>query len=146
MLGIVIVSHGPLAEGFLESSKMLCGENEKIETVLLEETDSPESFYEKLDMAVSRANGEHGLIILADIPGGTPCNQSLLFQSRRQNVEILTGANLPIVLEAILMRQHKALPELIQYLIEVGRESIFSPRLEPADNDADGNDAIAELL
>jgi len=49
--------------------QMLCGENEKIETVLLEETDSPESFYEKLDMAVSRANGEHGLIILADIPG-----------------------------------------------------------------------------
>ena len=134
MIGIIIISHGILADGLLESSKMLCGENESVISVKLEPTDSPDMLRENLKAAIDEVDGGKGILILADIPGGTPANQSVFLQNHRDDIEVITGVNLPLLVEAIMIRDQMSLPLLLKHLLVIGKESIESPVSKLRDN------------
>lgn len=138
MTGIILASHGGLAEGVKQSAAMVFGPQEDVAAVTLLPEDSPDSFREKLVAAVSSLSNPDKVLFLVDLLGGTPYNQSnALLHDHEDSWAIVTGLSLPMVIIALGERMgDEDMPahELAQAIIEQARESItVTPAsLEPA--------------
>ena len=124
MLGIVLISHGEMANGMLNSAEMFFGETglQQVATVSLFPEDSPEEFDVKLSEAVKKVDDGSGVVVFADLLGGTPCNRSVYVCS--ENVQVITGMNLPIFMELLGLRMSGEVD--INTLISVGQNGIVS--------------------
>jgi mannose/fructose/sorbose-specific phosphotransferase system IIA component len=122
MVNIVVVSHADLCEALIRSTEMIAGPIEGVYTVSLVPEDSPESFGAKLDATMAGIEGQDTLILI-DLFGGTPYNVAARYVLK-ENVECLTGANLPMLLELVMARDAATLPELAQEIAEAGQGSV----------------------
>ncbi len=103
MKGIVLVSHGDMAKGMAHSATFFMGDSiEQLEYCGLRQDQSPEDFAQELAVAIAKVDSGDGVIILADLFGGTPCNQSV--QQLGDNVELIAGMNFPMLLELLSER------------------------------------------
>lgn len=125
LIGIVVVAHGGLADGLIDSAKMIVGSIEKIRSVVLRIGESPETLRDEIREAVRSLNCEGGTVILLDLFGGTPSNVSALL-TRELNIEVISGVNLPMLLEVILKRNKHRLKEFRNIAIEAGKKGIVS--------------------
>lgn len=124
MIGLVIASHGRLAEEFVATARQIIGDLTHVVACSVEPGASPESLRQKLADAVKEVDEGQGVVVLADLLGGTPCNQSLsLCQQAR--LEVVTGVNLPMVLKAASLRQTVSSPAaLADQLAQYGQRNI----------------------
>jgi PTS system mannose-specific IIA component len=113
MIGIVLAAHGPLPGALLESSSMILGELPQVATVSLMPGDSLEGLLERLQTAVNEVNTGEGVLILLDMFGGTPANAAMILTQQMQNVQAVTGINLPMVLETFMERMSTDRLELL---------------------------------
>lgn len=127
--GLILCSHGPLAIGLLQSLEMLAGDVPNICAFSLEPGDDVVQYRQAV---VSQLEVyPKGTIIFVDLLGGTPCNQLLQYvQESGKVIEIITGMNLPIVLNAVLMRQNQKGNDFFLSLIADGKQSIGRVELE----------------
>lgn len=126
MIKIVVVSHGGLAEQLIRSAEMIGGEAKDVYSVGLQPGDEPETFSKKLD-AVMDEIGEQETLILIDIFCGTPYNIAAP-QIQKAYVECVTGANLPMLIEAMLCREDISVSELAETIEQIGNDSIKNLR------------------
>ncbi|MBU0495339.1 MAG: PTS sugar transporter subunit IIA [Chloroflexi bacterium] len=122
MIHIVVVSHADLSEALIRAAEMITGPIEGLHAVTLEPGESPESFGARLD-AVLQPIADEETLILIDLFGGTPYNVSVR-QVLKDNVECVTGANLPMLLELIMTRDEASLSELAAEITELGQASV----------------------
>lgn len=124
MLGIVLISHGEMANGMLNTAGMFFGETElqQVATVSLFPADSPEDFDVKLTEALEKVDSGDGVVILADLLGGTPCNRAAYKCSEK--VQVITGMNLPIFAEMLGLRLGGDVD--INSLISTGHDGIVN--------------------
>ena len=101
MVGIVLISHGEMANGMLNSAGMFFGETElqQVATVSLHPADSPEDFDIKLTEAIASVDTGDGVVVLCDLLGGTPCNRAAYKASEK--VQVITGMNLSMFMELL---------------------------------------------
>lgn len=103
MIGIVLISHGSFAQGLLEAATMIFGSAaEKTLALGLAPQEDAKEFGTRVGAAVQEVDTGEGVLVLADLLGGTPCNQAAHYASDR--VRILTGINLGMFLEILGMR------------------------------------------
>lgn len=101
MVGIVIASHGSFAEGIKESGELIFGEQKDVATVTLNPNEGPDQFRSKLQDAIKSFEDDSQVLFLVDLWGGTPFNQtSALVEGHDDNWVIVTGLNLPMLIEA----------------------------------------------
>lgn len=126
-VGLVLVSHGPLAAALRETVKVLEPEEpDDLHAISLAWDESPEAASQRLEKAIARANGGRGVILLTDMFGGTPSNLALAFLEKGR-VEIVSGVNLPMVVKArALVREGKEPREIAHLLVDKGRRSILA--------------------
>jgi mannose/fructose/sorbose-specific phosphotransferase system IIA component len=125
MIGIVITTHGPLAEGLFESLRFFSGDMGCLTSVVLNDEDEPESFFHRLEAAVQSVDQSDGIVILTDILGGTPFNQSMMLAIKRSDIRVITGVNLMMLIEAVLSRDNATnLDEFSSRIIRTAKESI----------------------
>ncbi len=122
MINIVLVSHGELGDALIQAAEMIAGPAERLFSVPLLPGESPEGFGEKLDAALREIAGEETLVLI-DLFGGTPYNVAAR-QVLKENVECVTGANLPMLLELVMSRDDATLAELAEDIAQAGRESV----------------------
>lgn len=122
MINIVLVSHGELGDALVQAAEMIAGPAERLFSVPLLPGESPEGFGEKLDAALREIAGEETLVLI-DLFGGTPYNVAAR-QVLKENVECVTGANLPMLLELVMSRDDATLAELAEDIAQAGRESV----------------------
>lgn len=124
MLGIVLISHGNMADGMVNSAGMLFGELglSQVITVPLFPEDNPEDFDVKLTNAIKEVDSGEGVVILADLLGGTPCNRAAY--KCVEGIQVITGMNLPIFLELLGLRMGGEVD--FDSLISVARDGIVS--------------------
>ena len=126
MIGILLMSHGRMAEGMLNSCKLFFGEDmPQIEALCLEGEDVPEEFDQRIVEAVKRIDDGSGVIALCDLFGGTPCNRSALLLNEK--LQVITGMSLTMLIELLGKRMMaETLEEInIQELIETSRNGII---------------------
>ena len=124
MIGIVIVTHGELGEALIGAAEFIIGSRpESIESVSIDLSENAEKLRGKIDRGIKKVMGEEGVIILTDMFGGTPSNLSYSFLEEG-HIEVLSGVNLPILIQAVNMRKKMALDKLAANLEAFGKKSI----------------------
>ncbi len=101
MVGIILASHGEFANGIKQSSEMIFGPQPDVQAVCLYPNEGPDDFRKKLEEAISTLSDQDQVLILCDLWGGTPFNQSsALIKGHEDTWAIVTGMNLPMIIEA----------------------------------------------
>ena len=123
--GIVITGHGNFATGMQSSLEAIAGKQEDIAYVDFLANDSTETIREKLGGALDSLSYCDGILILADLAGGTPFNTAVLHQVNRGNIETIGGSNLPMVIDITMSRCFvNSLRELKTKALQVGKNGI----------------------
>ncbi len=123
MIGIVLVTHGRLAQEFAETLEHVVGKQTQLATIGLFPDDDMEVKREEILKAVQDVENGNGVVILTDMFGGTPSNlaHSLL---NKGGVEIVAGMNLPLLVKLASIRKTKALHEAVILAQEAGQKYI----------------------
>jgi PTS system mannose-specific IIA component len=121
MIGVVVATHGKLAEELIRTAEAVVGEIAQIVPVSIVAT-SPDVRTE-LKAAIQRVDQGQGVLLLTDIFGGSPTNLCLSFLTERQ-VEVVTGVNLPMLLQLPGARMKGNIVEVAQKLVEAGQKSV----------------------
>lgn len=126
MIGILVMTHGELAKGFIESSKMIVGETEKLEWLGLYPGENIDEFNEKAVTKIQELNDGSGVLVFTDLYGASPFKATAYCASRlaQQSYRSIAGVNFPMLIESILMRDSKDLDELTLHIMNTGQEGI----------------------
>jgi PTS system mannose-specific IIA component len=127
MVGVLIVSHGKLAEALISSVQSITGNLQKMMGVSIRPTERKEEVKERIRRKIAEADDGEGVVILTDILGGTPTNLSLSF-FKNEKVEVVTGVNMPMLLTLSSYRKGKSLREIGTLIKKSGRRSIILAR------------------
>lgn len=104
MIGIILVSHGKMAEGIINSAALFFGDKiEQMAAVSLQLEDTPDDFLERLKAQIVQNDTGEGVLILADLLGGTPCNLAATLMN--EHIHIISGMNLGLILEVLGLRE-----------------------------------------
>ena len=123
MIGLVVATHGNLGEALLETLAMIIGPADLARVVSLSRNQAPELLHEQLAEAIAAVSQDQGVLVAADMFGGTPANVCMpLLEPGR--VELLTGVNLPMLIKFFTYRERMALPELAELLKGYARDGI----------------------
>ncbi len=137
MVGIILASHGQIAEGILQSGSMIFGEQENVKAVILKPSEGPDDLRAKLEEAVASFDNQDEVLFLVDLWGGTPFNQSnTLFEEHKDKWAIVSGLNLPMLIEAYASRfSMESAHEIAAHIIETAKDGVkVKPEeLEPAE-------------
>lgn len=123
MIGLVIVTHGNLAEEFLAAMEHVVGPQERIETVSIGADDDMEKRRTDILSASARVNSGDGVIILTDMFGGTPSNLAISVMEKA-SAEVIAGVNLPMLIKLASIRADRTLSEAVAAAHEAGRKYI----------------------
>lgn len=123
MIGLVIITHGQLADEFLRVAEQISGKQDAIETVCIAEQDNIEEKREELLKKVKKADDGDGVIVLTDMFGGTPSNIAISV-TQDENIEALAGINLPLLIELISVRGSGDLKDVAKQAQDAGRKYI----------------------
>lgn len=124
---ILIVTHGELAAGFKDAAEVIFGDVKGVTTIGLHSGESVEVFGEKIYETLADYDENESILILADLLSASPYNQSVLSvnklaENRAENIRLIAGVNLPMVLEGINQQFLKSdledvVKELKKYII-----------------------------
>lgn len=125
MIGIILASHGSMAKGVYESYQFFNNDCEQMEYVCLAADADPTTFKDLLKVKYEKVSDGDGVIILTDIPGGTPANQALLLTQEYTDIRIVSGLNLMMLLDLSLKRNNLVLDDACNQIFESAKESII---------------------
>ena len=123
MIGGIIVSHGRLAEELLNALTIILGEAPDIEAISIGWYDDVEDSKKKISQCLKRVDQKNGVIIFTDMFGGTPSNLSFSFL-RDNQVEIITGINLPMLIKFVSLQRSNNLKDVAKKVVEQGKKNI----------------------
>lgn len=131
MVGCILTGHGTFAEGVGGALEMVGGPQADFATVTFLESEAAE-YPAKLAGAISEMAERCGeVVVFCDLLGGTPFNQAMMASSATPGVKVVTGTNLPMLLECMSLRDASTTAaELVSCAVEVGRMGIDSKELE----------------
>ena len=137
MVGMIVTGHGSFATGITSGLRLLAGEPEDYEAVDFLPEDSVDSLTEKLRAAAERLSGCSGILIFADLVGGSPFNVSIRMKMEGNSaLEVGGGANLPAVLQGYMARMaENDVSALAVDVLSAGKEAMI--RFEASDSDDD---------
>jgi len=121
MIGIVVVTHGRVAEELVNATRTIVGDVPAIAAVSIAWGDDPVAAGAAIQRGLAEAGGGD-VLVLTDMFGGTPTNLSLPFLS--EHVEIVTGVNLPMIIKASALRGG-ALAEVARAVRDQGKGAIY---------------------
>ena len=123
MITILIAAHRDLGPALLRAAEGVVGPMPAVEAVTLGPDIPPSRVAERLTALTGSLGEEDGILVLTDMFGGTPTNQSLPFLQAGR-VEVLTGVNLPMVLKAHTARDEMEVGELASFLRDYGCRNV----------------------
>ena len=122
MLGVVVVSHGELAAGLVDSARFIIGDGiEQLVPCCLQKEDTTARFQDKVKEAIAKADKGDGVIILLDMAGGTTYRETVMVADN--DTPIIGGVNLPLLMEVLIGRMGRK--DNMESLMEKGRRSII---------------------
>ena len=123
MIGMVLVTHGRLAEEFIAALEHVVGRQDKIAAVCIDPDDDMEQRRMEILEQVSAIDDGSGVVILTDMFGGTPSNLAISIMDKAR-VEVIAGINLPMLIKLASVRQTDGLQSSVDSAQEAGRKYI----------------------
>lgn len=125
MKGIVITSHGPMAQGILETSKLFFGEQPQLKACCLMAEDNPDDFVDVLKDAIAEVDSGDGVYVFCDMLFGSPCNcmaRVVGADMENENIQVITGVNLAMILQILSVREAGEVS--VEELLQSGHDGI----------------------
>lgn len=119
MIGIVLVTHGQLADEFLSAMQHVVGHQEQIATACIGPNDDMNERREDIMTKVNAVDCGDGVIVLTDMFGGTPSNLAISIMDKA-NIEVIAGVNLPMLVKLNTLRKEKSLKDAVNGAKEAG--------------------------
>ena len=123
MIGLVLVTHGKLAVEFRAALEHVVGAQTQIETISIGPDDDLDERRADMLSALARVDNGGGVVVLTDMFGGTPSNLAISAMER-DNVEVIAGVNLPMLVKLASVRGECGLEEAVNQAQEAGRKYI----------------------
>ena len=123
MIGILIISHCDLGKELLNAAELIFGRIDAARSISITQTTESEKLLKKISAEIKSLDSGQGVLLLTDMFGGTPSNLSLSFL-KEEMVEVLTGVNLPMVVEVAQNRDRMTLSELGEAAQDAGIRGI----------------------
>ncbi len=125
MIGIVLISHGGLADGLLDAAEMITGEAEQVACISLQPIDDIDVLVDRIQEAVNQVDNEAGVLLMVDLFGASPFNASgRLVLAQQDHLELITGMNLPMLVELLVQREGLSLEEAAKIALEAGKSGV----------------------
>jgi PTS system mannose-specific IIA component len=123
MIGLVIVTHGRLAEEFLQAMEHVVGPQRNVKAVCIGPEDDMERRRTDILNAAQAVDEGQGVILLTDMFGGTPSNLAISVMEQTR-AEVIAGLNLPMLIKLASVRGRESLSTCVAYAQEAGRKYI----------------------
>ncbi|MCX2724382.1 PTS sugar transporter subunit IIA [Roseibium salinum] len=123
MIGLVLVTHGRLAEEFKAALEHVVGPQEQVETISIGPDDDMEQRRQDILAAVEAANTGQGVVLLTDMFGGTPSNLAISVMDGK-SVEVVAGVNLPMLIKLASVRHDRDLATAVDEARQAGQKYI----------------------
>jgi mannose PTS system EIIA component len=123
MIGLVIVTHGGLAQEFRAALEHVVGSQEQIETISIGPDDDVENRRDDILAAIRKTDSGAGVVVVTDMFGGTPSNLSISVMDEAK-VEVIAGVNLPLLVKLATVRMEYELAKAVDMAKEAGRKYI----------------------
>jgi PTS system mannose-specific IIA component len=127
MIKIIIITHGQLGHELLKTAEAIVGKQEDTIVVPLAPQEGLTSLCQRTGEILESVDSRAGALILTDMLGGTPCNACLPY-CNTNNIEIVSGVNLYMMLSSFINRTNLDLKKLADKVIEDGRKSITNAK------------------
>ena len=123
MIGMVLVTHGRLADELRRAMEHVVGTQRNVDTVCIGPEDDMERTREQIEECVQRCDTGDGVVLLTDMFGGTPSNLAMSLMDRK-NVEVISGVNLPMLVKLAKVRSNQPLAAAVDCAQDAGRKYI----------------------
>ena len=123
MIGVVIVTHGKLAEAFVNVTEHVVGKQEQMLAIGIEPEDDAENARERILTAIHNVDSGKGVVILTDMFGGTPSNLAISVM-KPESIEVIAGVNLPMIIKIASVRATLPMTEAVNQAQESARKYI----------------------
>ncbi len=123
MIGLVLVTHGRLAEEFRHAVEHVVGPQENFETIPIGADDDIEQRRREIVAAIARADTGTGVIVLTDLFGGTPSNLAISVMEAGR-IEVIAGMNLPMLIKLTSVRTGDSMAAALEGAQTAGRKYI----------------------
>ncbi len=123
MIGMVLVTHGRLADEFVAASEHVVGPMADVRAICIDADDDMERRRQDILDAVAEVDSGAGVILLTDMFGGTPSNLAISTMDKA-NVEVIAGVNLPMLIKLASVRDSESLESAVSAAQESGRKYI----------------------
>ena len=125
MIGLLVTGHANFGSGMTSSVNLIAGEQEAYRYVDFLPTYSTEDLTRELTKALEELKDCEGVIIFTDLMGGTPFNVSAQIGHGKENIRIVAGTNLPMLVEVVMSRKFMDdLDGLVDSVLETGKEQV----------------------
>lgn len=130
MVGCILTGHGEFASGLGSAVEMIAGPQDNLTVVTFRESEAGD-YVDRIAAAITDSVAKYGnTVVYCDLMGGTPFNQAMLISQEVPGVEVVTGTNLPMLLECLTsISNETTAPELAALALEAGQEGIANPVL-----------------
>ena len=122
MIGILVVTHGGLADELVRAAGEIAGESEALASVGLGWSEPGEAARDRIGEAIAGVDRGAGVLILTDMFGGTPSNLAISIMEHAR-IEVLAGVNLPMLVKLASVR-NRPIAEAVRMAQEAGRKYI----------------------
>ncbi|MBK8374603.1 PTS sugar transporter subunit IIA [Sphingorhabdus sp.] len=131
MIGLILVTHGTLAQEFLLAMEHVVGPQKQIATISIGPRDNMEERRREIASAIKQVETGDGVVILTDLFGGTPSNLAISFLDAGK-IEVIAGVNLPMLIRLESARKVMPVKEAVLAARDAGRKyiSVASELLE----------------
>ncbi|SKA79999.1 PTS system, mannose-specific IIA component [Clostridium sp. USBA 49] len=126
MVAIIVATHGKSAPELIKSAEMIFGSQENIDAVTFEPGENTDNLLEKYNQKLESLNTEDGVLFMVDLFGGSPYNAAAMIAAKNSNMDIVTGVNIPMLLETFGARSFSNLEELVSTAKNAALEGIKS--------------------
>ncbi|MDC9593857.1 PTS mannose transporter subunit IIAB [Xenorhabdus sp. IM139775] len=136
-IAIMIGTHGAAAEQLLHTTEMLIGEQENVSYIDFVPGENADTLFEKYNKKLESLDTGQGVLFFVDTWGGSPFNAANRIVLDKDNYEIVTGVNVPMLVEAFMCRDDDpAMEELVSVALEAGKEGIRALKTEQVEEPA----------
>ncbi|MDX5592114.1 PTS sugar transporter subunit IIA [Pseudovibrio sp. SPO723] len=123
MIGLVLVTHGRLAEEFKSALEHVVGPQSGVSTICIGPDDDMEQRRQDILKSVEQVNDGSGVVLLTDMFGGTPSNLAISVMNGT-SIEVVAGVNLPMLIKLASVRNDLSLAEAVEEARNAGQKYI----------------------
>ena len=123
MIGMILVTHGRLADELRAAMEHVVGPQRNVETICIGADDNMEQRRADIEASIDRCDTGDGVVVLTDMFGGTPSNLAISLMDH-PGVEVIAGVNLPMLIKLAKVRSSQPLAEAVECAQEAARKYI----------------------